>query len=96
MLAAANNPGLITINSLNLRERNITDSSMLSGVPQLRSGLTSPCPVCCRLPFTGMEMKEEALVVGAGPELAGGGTTAAGGGKGMVRLAGNQPALRVL
>lgn len=77
-----------------------TDSSRLSGVPQLRSGWTSPCPACCRLPFSGVEMKEApgtgtGRETGPNPELEGGKTTATAGG-GIVRLAGNQPTVSVL
>lgn len=84
----------------------MTDSSRLSGVPQLRSGCRSPCPVCCRLPLSGVEIKEAAgtgmgLETETGPrpdpELEGGGTTVTvGGGGGIVRLAGNQPTVKVL
>lgn len=62
-----------------------TDSSSPSGVPQLRSGWTSPCPLCCRLLFSGGEMKGT-----PGAEL-GHGLLA-----GTVRLAGNQPTASVL
>lgn len=66
--------------------------------------------MCCRLPFSGVEMKEEAAAgtgmgreagPGPAPELEGGGAAATvcgagAGGGGMVRLAGNQPTDRVL
>lgn len=57
----------------------------------------SPCPVCCRLPLTGAEMRAE-LGGGLGGEVL---TIAAvattpGGNDGAVRLAGNQPTVSVL
>lgn len=78
-------------------QRSITDSSRLSGVPQQRSGLMSPCPVCCRLPFSGVEMRA-VLDAGVGPGLLGAAATTAAteGSTGAMTLAGNQPTPRVL
>lgn len=72
----------------------MTYSSGFSGVPQERCGFKSPCPVCCRLPFSGAEMatglEPELLVDGAAGVL-----ETAGGGGGTTKLAGNQPTPRV-
>lgn len=76
----------------------MTYLSRFSGVPQERCGFESPCPVCCRLPFSGEEM-----ATGLEPELPAGGAAAgaaavletAGGGGGTTKLAGNQPTPRV-
>lgn len=62
-------------------------------MPQLRSGWVSLCPVCCKLPFRGGEMRLDAAtgaVVGRAGALLGAER------EGAARLGGNQPTIKVL